>query len=354
LLVRNSTGLQAYPIQHQVTVSNQGTDAAVNVRLRVELPAGLESPSGVNPLEWPLGTLAPGTARTVPLDLRPTKSGSASFRLTAVADGQVQGQAEQKISIRETGVSVKLTGPTTRYVGKPFDWTLAVTNNGTAPLVQVSVSDMLPAELDVTKASDGGRLQGHEVLWALARLNPGETRTLLLTTQANRVTPQAVNRARVTAAALETEKGPEALLTSSGGAPAGSSVTDQAEAKVVLQGVPSFKLRVTGKGPVEVGEQTVYTIEVANTGSLPGAGLQLACTVPPQMRILSAVSGQFLLQGQKITFAPVANLVPGQTLRYIIDVQAAQAGDARFRAELTSGTMQQPIVKENSIHVVGQ
>jgi hypothetical protein len=40
-------------------------------------------------------------------------------------------------------------------------------------------------------------------------------------------------------------------------------------------------------------------------------------------------------------------------VRYVIEAQALQPGDARFRAALTTASMQQPISKENSVHVVG-
>jgi len=367
LVMRKGGDLQKLPLTDQVIVSNLGTDSAPNVRLRVELPPELVHMSGINPLEWSLGTLAPGSRQTVPLEMLPQKAGQAVCRLTVLAGVSsgsnpqtspekpaVQAQAEQIITVRETGLTVKLTGPTTRYVGKPFTWDLEVTNNGTSPLVQLTVSDVLPAELDLVSASDGGRLQGREVIWTLERLNPGAVKNLQLTTQANQVAAATINRARVTAAALETEKGREGLLVSSGGLATGTPVSDQAEAKVLLQGVPAFKLRVGGKGPVEVGERTNYTIDVANTGSLPGSGVQMVCILGPQMRFLAAGGLQYRVDGQKIVFAPLATLVPGQTLRLQIDVQAVQAGDARFRAELTSAAMQQPMVKENSIHIVGQ
>ncbi len=352
LLVRSAKSVQSIPLTHQVTVSNPGTDAASNVRLRVELPPELEHISGRNPLEWSLGNIPPGDRRTVALDLRPAKRGVGAYRLTAVADGQVQGHAEAKITVRETGVSITMSQPAPRYVGKPFTWDLSVTNNGTSPLVQVTVGDLLPPELDLVKAENGGQLQGREVVWVLDRLNPGETRKLQLTTQANRLTHQAINKAQVRAAALETENGPQGLLVSSAGGAATTPVSDQAEATVQLQGLPAIKLRLAGQGPLEVGDQTAYTIDLVNTGSLAGAGLQVVCTVPPEMRVLSAVPGQYRLDGTKLTFAPLAMLAPGQALRYVIHVLALTPGDARFRAELTTSTMQQPHVKENSIHIV--
>jgi uncharacterized repeat protein (TIGR01451 family) len=369
LLMRGGNGAQSMPLTEQVVVSSLGTDTAANVRLRVELSPELEHKSGINPLEWSLGSMPPGTRQTVPLVLIPHQDGRGTVRVTALTGNnlpaapqtpasQVQAQAEQVVLVRETGISLTMTGPRTRYVGKPFTWNLVVKNNGKQPLAQVTVSDTLPLELDFVQANEGGVLsQGREVVWMLERLNPGEEKPLQLITQANRVAGEAVNRVRVSAASMETEKGREGLLVSSGGPgsslPTGAPVHDEAEGKVILHGIPAFKLRVAGKGPVDVGERVIYSIDVENTGSLPGSGVQVVATLSPQMRFLAASGVQYRVDGPKVTFAPVANLSPNQTLQLRIETQAVQAGDARFRAELTSASMQQPVVKENSVHVGG-
>ena len=47
----------------------------------------------------------------------------------------------------------------------------------------------------------------------------------------------------------------------------------------------------------------------------------------------------------------MASLAPGQTLTYMVEVGALKPGEARFRAELTTGTMREPLVKEESTNV---
>ena len=58
-----------------------------------------------------------------------------------------------------------------------------------------------------------------------------------------------------------------------------------------------------------------------------------------------------LARVNRVTFTPLDAVPPGQTLTYLVQVEAAQAGDARFRAELTTATLRQPVVKEESTTV---
>ena len=284
-------------------------------------------------------------------------------------NGQVLGQSEQVLQVQEAGLALKMTGPAVRYVGQEETWDLEASNNGGQPLVQVALSDVLPPELDFVKA-DGGRLQGREVVWTIDRLEPKTSKTFHLTTRANRMTPRTVNLVRANAYALETSVNPKSEIRnpkeeagvpvsdfgfriSDLGAqrPLGWPISSQAQAEIAIEGLPAFKMKVDARGPIEVGEQTAYTIEVSNTGSLPGSGIQFVGEIPAQLRVLGASPGGYRLDGPKVIFAPLPMLYPGQMVRYTISVVAEKAGDARFRAELTSSTLKQPVVKENSLRV---
>jgi uncharacterized repeat protein (TIGR01451 family) len=340
------------PLTTQVTVSNAGTDQATNVVLRVELDQDLQHESGVNPLEWSLGTLTPGTRRTVPVVLRPRHPGQSRCRITATGDGKVSSQVDQMIMVREPAVALKVSGPSLRYVGRPVVWDLEVSNVGDLALPQVVLDDLLPAEVDFISASEGGRLQGREVIWTFSNLRPGDRKVVQLTTTALRPAPRAVNQATASAvlSAGDRQSAPGQLAFGGLLPLAGPRV--QAEAAVAIQGLPAFKLAITGPGPMEIGERASYFIDVTNRGSLPGSKVQVIASVPAQMRILgarAAVTSKF--DGQQVVFEGLDTLAPGQQVRYAIDVEATQAGDARFRAELTSSVLRQPVVKENSTPV---
>ena len=261
------------------------------------------------------------------LALTPRTAGRLVNRVTATADGGLTATAECPVQVQEATLAVQQSGPAARYVGRPAVWDIRVRNPGAVPVTDVVVRDVLPAEVAFQGASDGGQLTNGQVSWNLGALRPGEQRVLQLTARCVRLAPQAVN-----------------LVVAS--AEPGVEVKD--EARLEVRGLPVLRLEVSDlDDPVEVSARTTYQIEVTNRGSLPGRQVRITAVVPKQMKVLGAHGPTAArVDGRTITFPPVESLAPQETVRYAVDVQALRAGDVRFRAELRSGTLSDPVVKE--------
>ena len=67
-------------------------------------------------------------------------------------------------------------GPARRLVNRPTPYLITVTNVGDLPAEKVHVTDELHRNLVFLRASDGGRVVGDQVEWALGTLAPGETK----------------------------------------------------------------------------------------------------------------------------------------------------------------------------------
>lgn len=367
LMSRTGDQVQGQPVSLQLVVRNQGTDPAPNAQLHVELEEGLQADGGQTSLDWQLGTLTPGSRKTIPILLKGTRTGTSHVKASVSADSGVSGstarasaknilaRVEPVYTVRETGLELKLRGPAVRFVGTAFHWNLEVKNSGSTPLQQITVSSLLPPQLDLVEASDQGRLQGNEVIWLLDRLDAGQTRTLKLTTRAHAMGADTVVHARASAAFLDSPPtgAPAGQLTSKGEKepPVGQPIVAGTQAMITFQGIAAYKMRVDSRGPIEVGDRAVYKITIENTGSFAGSNVQLAATLPTQMRLLSARGMNYRIDGAKVTFAPVASITPGQKLEFSIELLAEKPGDARLRAELINGPSS-PVVQENSLHIV--
>ena len=333
------TGLVGGQVVYQVRVQNPGTGPATNVVLKASLAGGLEHAQGGENVEMRVGTLAAGESRTVALPVLPKQAGAASAKVTAIADGGLAAQAERPLQVRDARLTLRLSGPARAYVGKPAVWDLEVHNIGDTPLTRATVSDPLPPECVFVEATDGGRLQGGEVIWNVGDLPPGGQKLLHFTTTSPRPTPRAANTATATARV--------------GGDAAAAEVRVQASSDVEVLGLPALQMTVEARdGPIEVGGQTAYRVMVRNTGSLPAEHVQVAAMVPAGMRMVTAYGPTtYQMNGARLTFVPLEALPPGQTLTYIVEVQAVKPGDGRFRAELTTGTLREPVVKEECASV---
>jgi uncharacterized repeat protein (TIGR01451 family) len=330
------TGVVGVPITYQVTVTNPGTGPATNVMLTAEYDPGLQHesqprvPEGAKPrVELPVGTLAAGESKTVPLVLTPTQVGRFTTQVVVTADGGLKDQAEQAVTVQRAQLRVTKSGPPVRYLNRPTTWDIHVINPGDVPLTNVQLRDQLPPELTFTSATAGGQLADGVVVWNLGTLQPKEDRGVQVTTNCVKLTPRAVNVAT---------------------ASADPGLQVQAEAPVEIRGLPAFGLTLSKVGdPVEVGGRLTYRIDVINQGSLPGNKVQVVAVLPKELRMVNATGpAQPRAEGQRIIFPPIDSVRPGETVTYTLEAEALQPGDVRFQVELTSETLQEPVIKQES------
>ncbi len=328
------------PINCQVVVSNPGTGPTANTVVRVALDPMpvLEHTSKANPVEWPLGALAPGEKRPLPLALLPRQAGRVTIKVTATADGNLVAHADQAIDVQEAALQVKVTGPAARYVGqKPATWDLEVSNAGKLPVTDVVVRCQLPVEMGFTGATESGRLEGREVVWTLGTLKPDESKPLQLTATALRQTPQT----SVTVLAAGRANGAETLVSARG------------QATVELKGLPAVKLQVLPQvTPIEEGATETVSIRVLNEGSVEDKNVQIVVQVPTEFKLLSVgPPGTFKQDGQRIEFNAVPVLPPNQMAVFTVQAQAVTRGTTKFTATVTAGSLTGPLTQEASVNV---
>jgi uncharacterized repeat protein (TIGR01451 family) len=108
--------------------------------------------------------------------------------------------------------------------------------------------------------------------------------------------------------------------------------------------------------PAEIGKQVSYHVEVENTGNLPANQVQIKAFIPEEMEVLGATGPTKFktekLKGTVLTFEKIEALQPGKTEVFNIEVKAVKSGDVRFRVELTSLALQQPVLEEESTTIV--
>jgi uncharacterized repeat protein (TIGR01451 family) len=199
-------------------------------------------------------------------------------------------------------------------------------------LSNVLVRDRLPVELQFVGSSVGGQVSGNEITWNLGTLQGGETKTIKLSTKCLAITPAAVQMAMVTA---------------DGG------LRKEAQASLEIFGAEGLRLEMRdSRDPVEVGKRNAYIINVTNKGTAAANQVVIKGVVPLQMKIIQAKGASAQnVQGQVVTFAPV-NVAPGQTLEFTIECEALQKGDAIFRVEMGSPTLQPPVFEEEITRII--
>ncbi|HEV3259335.1 MAG TPA: DUF11 domain-containing protein [Gemmataceae bacterium] len=317
-------------LTYTLCVCNDGSVEAAGVRLTDNLPTGLEHATGKNHLTWDLGNLGPGQSRTVEYQVVAKLAGRLCNHATATAAGGLRAEAEHCVTVVEAKLTLAKQGPDRRYVNQPAAYKLTVTNTGSTPLSNVTITDPLPAQTALVNADAGGRLAGNAVQWPIGTLPPGASRAVEIVLRAQ-APGKVCNRATATA-----DRG----------------LTAQAEACTeFLPGAAALLLEVVDTDdPVEVGAQTSYKILVRNQGAVPATNVRVTGTAPKHEAVVRATGpADNRKDGQKVLYEPLT-LQPGQEANYQVFVKTLEPGDVRFHVELTADqlTSGRPVVEEES------
>lgn len=328
------------PVTFQINVSNPGGAPVLNVRLIDEFDPGLSHTSGQQALQLPVGTLAPGETRVVPITLTTTAPGQFCNRVRAEGDGGINAVAQHCLEVSQPQLSIRKAGPRAALAGSTVDFQIVVRNTGTTAAQNVVVQDQLPAQLQPVSAA-GGAVQGQNALWNLGTLGPGEERQITLSTRAVATTGNACNRAIVSAVGVPNQESNEVCLEIRGVAAMLSELIDRAD-------------------PVPVGAETTYTVQITNQGSMPLTNVVVECKIPGEMEYVDAeghpstLPAQYDRANRVLRFNPFngadgeGGMLPGKRLIYQVQVRASKPGDARFAVNVKADQLKSAVQDQES------
>ena len=318
------------PIEHVITVRNIGDGPATNVKIVDNLPDGLVTTDGRSQIVFDAGTLEAGQAKQGRFMTQPQRTGTFVNRAVATADGGLTAEAECQTIVRQPVLAVKKTGPDKRYLGRPANYEITVTNTGDTAAQQTVLTDTVPAGLQFVSASDGGQFSGGRITWNLGTLNAGASKTVTITLNAT-----AAGTMHNTAVA--------------------KAICAEAEdsADMLVEGVPAILLEVVDvSDPIEIGANETYVITVTNQGTATDTNIKLVCTVPPEAEFVSAEGPTGgTADGRVVTFAPLSSLAPKAKATFRVVTKGITAGDTRFKVSMTSDELTSPVEETESTHV---
>lgn len=298
--------------------------------------------------QMPGGTgdaLDPGKVMSADVSETADARGEIEYEVVATGADGLKATATARVKVLAPKLDVSITGPAELGLTRTGTYTVKVTNAGDLKAEGVQVLEQL-----------GGGVKTTPLVWAgngtppaaggEFDLRPGESQEFAL--DATAVTPGDFVQ-RVSA----TEK-------------RGSKAA--AECRTVVKGVPGIRMELTDSAdPVQTRKETTYEVRVSNTGTEADRNLKLVCDLPPGMELVTATGPVEYRERvgvnfnganpgnttSTITFEPVRELGPKTEVSFKVTVRATAAGNARFRASITSDHLTTPVQKEESTTVYG-
>lgn len=271
-------------MQFTLTVTNLSAQAeATGVEVSDLLPAGFDlddaTPShgsyDAGPGTWSLGSLAPGTAATLVMDVT-AAAGAGGFRWTNAAAIVAADQVDPEPANNAASVEVLVAGADlglTKTVDNPtpnetasVEYTIRLTNSGPSDVAAIDVSEPLTNGLShVSDSASQGAYDEGTGIWSVGALDVGAVAVLTLTAEVDVGTfgTALTNRSRISAADL----------------PDPFAGNDEDSATVVVSG-----LRVSKTSDVAdfatPGDTIAYVLSISNLSSVAHTGIQVSDLLP--------------------------------------------------------------------------
>jgi uncharacterized repeat protein (TIGR01451 family) len=345
-LAGGATARAGEPTTVQIKLTNSGTGPANNLVLRANLSDGLTHTGG-QVLELKLPALPAGQTKTIPLKVTAAKGGAQACGVTVTADGAKPESARYAVAVVEPKLTARTTGPAKCLVkGEPV-YLMELTNPGSAGTDPVAVTATVPVGFEFGQASDGGSFNPttREVAWRLGGLEPGKGKAVSLKLKAVAPCDATLKTVARTVPAGEP--------IGDGIQPAGAvgrGLEVKAETPIKAEGMPGLRFEVADlEDPVEVGKEAMYEIKVVNQGTGPCTNVVVVAT-PAEGTTATAATGPTTAraQGAVVNFDPVTKLdVKGEVV-FRVRVKATEAGDHKFKVQVSSTEIKTPITKEEN------
>ena len=243
----------------EIKVRNVGQVPAHHVRVRDFVPQGtrLERaspavvPAANGAMDWNLGTLQPGQAATISMQLLPLQEG----QIGSVATVDFQAHASVRTICTKPQLIVKQSVPEKVLIGKDITIAITVSNSGSGDATNVVLVEDVPEQLT--------HVAGRELEYPIGTLRPGETKQLSLKLRASKA-----GLVRNVLSLRGTGK---------------TYVEDVAQFEVIA---PQLEVALEGPKVRYLDRPAKYSVTVANPGTAPANNIELVAYLPKGLKFV--------------------------------------------------------------------
>jgi uncharacterized repeat protein (TIGR01451 family) len=308
----------------RLTLSNPGTGPAENVKISLIPPGG--TPESATSHEF--GNLAAGENKSVDIELTPREAGKLAVKAAASAEGGLAADVTKEIFCRKPELELDWRGPTTKFAGTPATYFFRVRNPGTAPADDVTVEVALPEGAEFESASEGQEFDAKRraVSWRVGTLNPGDDKYMELKCVVN---APGANQLKISASN------------------AAGDITNSSVAETKVEALADLKLTVSDpSGPVAVGSQAMYEIQVENRGADTARDVSVVALF--SQGIEPDQSDGYTVADGRVTFPTIGQLPAGENVKLRVRARALNPGTHVFRAEVLCSALDIKLAAEET------
>jgi uncharacterized repeat protein (TIGR01451 family) len=315
---------------YRLELANTGTGDADAVQILLQ-PLVL---GDSQPINYRVGTLAAGGSKTIEIELTPRQNGSLTVTVDAQGDGGVEAHLSEAIAVLRPNLQLSLETPPMQFVGSEIAGHVVLANTGNAAAANVIVTASLPLGAKYVSSTSNGQVSknGNQVAWSVPNLAIGAREEFTFNCLVERA---GTSKSGVTASG-------------------DGDLVAQAESNTQVEAMADLHLDVNDpNGPVPVGTDAIYQINIRNRGSKGAEDVDVIAYFSEGVDPVRAEGGPHKIAPGQVVFDRIPSLGMGKTVTFKIHAKASTPGNHVFRAEVVSKPLAVRLASEETTYYYG-
>ncbi|MDR0338587.1 MAG: DUF11 domain-containing protein [Planctomycetaceae bacterium] len=310
-------------VSYKLLVRNSGNGDAENVKLEL-----LQTGSDMKSCE--LAVLKAGEEQQIDVEVWTGKQEHIDINIQATGQYDIAAKVNKRVNVLRPNIVMAVDSPTVQFVGSPAEFQIKVQNIGNAAARDIVLSAAIPLGAKFISCTTGGELTPeNQIVWKIDSILVGDAFSASVICE-----PKREGMCKL-----------ETSISDKSGELASCTGSFEAEAIVEL------KLEVENpQGPVEIGQEAVYTLNVVNRGTKAAENVEIKAAFGGGLEPYGVEGGNAYMSDGQVFFDKIPTITSGQNMILKVKAKAEKPGNHRIRTEVICTTANVHLVNENTTY----
>ncbi|MDR2756531.1 MAG: DUF11 domain-containing protein [Planctomycetaceae bacterium] len=310
-------------VGYKLLVRNSGNGDAENVKLEL-----LQTGSDMKSCE--LSVLKAGEEQMIDVEVWTGKQEHIDINIQATGQYDITAKVNKRVNVLRPNIVMAVDSPMVQFVGSPAEFQIKVQNIGNAAARDIVLSAAIPLGAKFISSTSGGELTSeNQIVWKVDSILVGDIFSASVVCEPKR---EGICK-------LETSIGDKSGEL--------ASCTGSFEAEAIVE----LKLEVENpQGPVEIGQEAVYTFNVVNRGTKAAENVEIKAAFGDGLEPYEVEGGNANMSDGQVFFDKIPTITSGQNIVLKVKAKAEKPGNHRIRTEAICAVANIHLVNENTTY----